>query len=78
MDSPRSRHRPARAVARRLLDEVRQLRDKARRSDLFADELALWNFFDKRLPDDVFSGKLFEQWRRSAEARAITAEDAVA
>ena len=54
---------------RRLLDEVQHLRDKARRSDMLADELALWNFFDRQLPDDVVSGKTFEDWRRTAEAR---------
>ncbi|HTE50199.1 MAG TPA: ATP-dependent RNA helicase HrpA [Kofleriaceae bacterium] len=54
---------------RRLLDEVQHLRDCARRSDMFADEYALWQFFDQRLPEDVFSGKTFEVWRRDAEAR---------
>ena len=54
---------------RRLLDEVQHLRDKARRSDMLADEYALWNFFDKRVPDGVLSGKTFELWRRAAEAR---------
>jgi len=54
---------------RRLLDEVHRLRDKARKSDMLADEYALWMFFDKRIPDDVFSGKTFEVWRREAEAR---------
>ncbi len=54
---------------RRLEDEVQHLRDKARHSDMLADEYALWQFFDKRLPDDVFSCKTFEQWRRDAEAR---------
>ncbi|MDQ3369243.1 MAG: ATP-dependent RNA helicase HrpA, partial [Myxococcota bacterium] len=57
---------------RRLLDEVQHLRDKARRSDMLADEYALWSFFDKRLPDSVFSGKTFEGWRREAEARDPT------
>ena len=54
---------------RRLLEEVQHLRDKARRSDMLVDELALWNFFDQRIPDSVFSGKTFEGWRREAEAR---------
>ncbi|MBA3394366.1 MAG: ATP-dependent RNA helicase HrpA [Deltaproteobacteria bacterium] len=57
---------------RRLLDEVQHLRDKARRSDMLADENTLWTFFDQRLPDDVFSGKTFELWRRDAEAREPT------
>ncbi len=54
---------------RRLLDEVQRLRDKARRSDMLADEYELGLFFDKRLPDTVYSGKTFEDWRRAAEAR---------
>ncbi len=54
---------------RRLLDEVQHLRDKARRSDMLANEYALYLFFDKRIPDSVFSGKTFEDWRRGAEAR---------
>jgi ATP-dependent helicase HrpA len=54
---------------RRLLDDVQRLRDKARRSDMLADEYALADFFDRRLPADVHSGKTFEAWRRDAEAR---------
>ncbi len=54
---------------RRLLDDVQHLRDKARRSDMLADEYAICEFFEKRLPESVFSGKTFEVWRREAEAR---------
>ena len=54
---------------RRLRDEVQRLRDKARRSDMLADEYELSLFFDKRIPDSVFSGKTFEAWRTEAEAR---------
>ncbi|MEO7731820.1 MAG: ATP-dependent RNA helicase HrpA, partial [Kofleriaceae bacterium] len=54
---------------RALLDEVQRLRDKARRSDMLADEYELAAFFDKRLPEGVVSGKTFEDWRRTAEAR---------
>jgi ATP-dependent helicase HrpA len=53
---------------RRLLDEVQRLRDKARRSDMLADEYELEEFFDRRLPAGVISGKTFEEWRRTAEA----------
>jgi ATP-dependent helicase HrpA len=52
---------------RRLLDEVQRLRDKARRSDMLADEYALCMFFEKRVPDTVYSGKTFEDWRKEAE-----------
>jgi ATP-dependent helicase HrpA len=54
---------------RRLHAEVQRLRDKARRSDMLADEYELFSFFDKRIPDSVFSGKTFEAWRAEAEAR---------
>jgi ATP-dependent helicase HrpA len=54
---------------RRLLDEVQRLRDKARKSDMLADEYELGLFFDRRIPDGVVSGKTFEDWRRGAEAR---------
>jgi ATP-dependent helicase HrpA len=54
---------------RRILDEVQQLRDKARKSDMLAGEYELGQFFDKRIPDSVHSGKTFEDWRRAAEAR---------
>ena len=54
---------------RRVQVEAQRLRDKARRSDMFADEYELAGFFDKRLPDSVFSGKTFEAWRRDAETR---------
>jgi ATP-dependent helicase HrpA len=54
---------------RRLVAEVQRLRDKARRSDMFADEYEQWQFFDRRLPPSVFSGKTFEQWRAETEPK---------
>ena len=53
---------------RGLFDEVRRLRDKARKSDMLADDDAVARFFDARVPDDVYSGKTFEKWRAVAEA----------
>jgi ATP-dependent helicase HrpA len=52
---------------RKLLEEVAQLRDKARRSDMLADDDALLAFFDRRVPEDVVNGKTFEAWRERAE-----------
>ena len=49
--------------------EAQRLRDKARRSDMFADEQEIEEFFDRRLPPEVHSGKTFETWRAEAEAR---------
>jgi ATP-dependent helicase HrpA len=50
-----------------LMTEVARLRDKARKSDMLADEDALVAFFDRRVPGDVVNGKTFEAWRERAE-----------
>ena len=52
---------------RALLAEVARLRDKARRSDMLADDDALFAFFDRRVPAEVVNGKTFEAWRTEAE-----------
>ena len=53
---------------RALLAEVARLRDKARQSDMLADDELLLSFFDRRVPDTVVNGKTFEGWRETAEA----------
>ncbi|WP_437776331.1 ATP-dependent RNA helicase HrpA [Sorangium sp. So ce1097] len=53
---------------RKLFEEVSRLRDKARRSEMLADEHALELFFDRRVPEGVYNGKTFEAWRKEAEA----------
>jgi ATP-dependent helicase HrpA len=52
---------------RRILEQAQRLRDRARRSDMLVDEDALLAFFDARIPDGVYSGKTFEDWRQEAE-----------
>ena len=54
---------------RRLLEEVARHRDKARQSDLLADDEALLSFFEQRVPEHVVNGKTFEDWREVAEAK---------
>jgi ATP-dependent helicase HrpA len=54
---------------RALLAEVARHRDKARQSDLLADDEALLGFFEQRVPDNVVNGKTFEEWRATAEAK---------
>jgi ATP-dependent helicase HrpA len=53
---------------RALFEEVRRLRDRARQSDMLADDDAVAVFFEARVPDHVHGGKTFEAWRREAEA----------
>jgi ATP-dependent helicase HrpA len=52
---------------RKLLAEVARLRDKARQSDMLADDELLLAFFDRRVPETVVNGKTFEEWRQKAE-----------
>jgi ATP-dependent helicase HrpA len=54
---------------KQLLQEVSRLRDKARQSDMLADDELLLAFFDRRVPETVVNGKLFEAWREEAELR---------
>lgn len=66
-----------------LLQEVARLRDKARKSDMLADDEALLAFFERRVPESVVNGKTFEAWRETAEkenprALALTLEDVLA
>ena len=52
-----------------LLESVARLRDKARVSDMMADDEAIFDFFDRKLPPDAFNGQRFEVWREEAERK---------
>ncbi len=54
---------------RALLAEVEALEAKARRRDILVDEETLFQFYDQRIPEDVFDAPRFERWRRQAEAK---------
>jgi ATP-dependent helicase HrpA len=61
---------------RALLAEIAVLRDKARKSDMLADDEALFAFFDEKIPPEVVNGKTFEEWHREAtKARGKGAAD---
>ena len=53
---------------RALLEEVESLEHKARRRDIVVDEEALYGFYDRQLPADVYDGPRFERWRKRLEA----------
>jgi len=52
---------------RELLEEVALLEAKSRRRDILVDEETLFAFYDERLPDNIYSAKAFEKWRKQAE-----------
>ncbi len=54
----------------RLLEEARDLEDKARRRGLVADDAALFDFYDQRIPKDVTSARHFDTWWKKTRAES--------
>ncbi len=54
------------AENRRLLEDVEDLENRARRRDILVDDETLFAFYDKRIPADVVSGRHFDAWWRRA------------
>jgi len=54
---------------RQLVEEVESLEAKSRRRDVLVDDQALFEFYDKRMPEDVCDGRRFEKWRKRAEQK---------
>jgi ATP-dependent RNA helicase HrpA len=54
----------------RLLEEARDLEDKARRRGLVADDAVVFGFYDQRIPQDVTSAGHFDSWWKKARRDA--------
>jgi ATP-dependent RNA helicase HrpA len=50
----------------RLLEEAREVEDRARRRGLVADDAAVFEFYDRRIPKDVTSARHFDAWWKRA------------
>ncbi|MEU4371300.1 ATP-dependent RNA helicase HrpA [Micromonospora chersina] len=46
----------------RLLTEVEELENRARRRDILVDDETIFHFYDERIPADVVSGRHFDTW----------------
>jgi len=55
---------------RALLQEVSALEDKSRRRDILVDDTLIFNFYDERLPQQIYSRRLLENWLKTANATA--------
>jgi ATP-dependent helicase HrpA len=51
---------------RRLLAEVEDLEHRARRRDILVDDHTLFDFYDRRIPDEVVSARHFDAWWKRA------------
>src|SRR5690606_5513834 len=47
---------------RRLLEEVGELEERARRRDILVDDETLFDFYDQRIGKEVISGRHFDAW----------------
>ena len=54
----------------RLLEEARDLEDRARRRGIVADDAARFDFYDRRIPQDVTSARHFDTWWKTARAES--------
>jgi len=53
----------------RLIEDIETLEAKSRRRDILVDEETLYDFYDQRLPNTLYSGKAFEKWRKETETQ---------
>ncbi|MFG2819426.1 ATP-dependent RNA helicase HrpA [Kitasatospora sp. NPDC048365] len=51
---------------RRLLSEVEELENRARRRDIMVDDQTLFDFYDSRLPEEIVSTRHFDSWWKKA------------
>ncbi len=55
------------AKNRKQIEQIESLEAKSRRRDILADDETLYQFYDERIPDGVYSAPTFEKWRKGAE-----------
>jgi ATP-dependent helicase HrpA len=54
---------------RALLERVEELEHRARRRDIVADDEVIFDFYDRRIPEDVVSAAHFDRWWKQARRR---------
>ncbi|MEH0841642.1 ATP-dependent RNA helicase HrpA [Micromonospora sp. CPCC 205711] len=50
----------------KLLTEIEELENRARRRDILVDDETIFSFYDQRIPADVVSGRHFDSWWKKA------------
>ncbi|MDG4798682.1 ATP-dependent RNA helicase HrpA [Micromonospora sp. WMMD1082] len=61
-----STHHPFWRDNQRLLTEVAELENRARRRDILVDDETIFQFYDERIPAEVVSGRHFDSWWKQA------------
>ncbi|MDZ7803634.1 ATP-dependent RNA helicase HrpA [Thiohalophilus sp.] len=50
-----------------VIEEIESLEARSRRRDILVDEQALFEFYDERIPEGIYSGKAFEKWLKTVQ-----------
>jgi len=60
-----------------LVKDIESLEAKSRRQDILVDENDIYNFYDSKLPDDIYSGAQLNRWVKNNDTSnlKLTADD---
>ena len=50
-----------------LESEVEQIEAKSRRRDILVEDEEIFQFYDERIPEGIYSGATFDKWRKKVE-----------
>ena len=56
---------------RSLANEIEKLEAKSRRQDILIDDNDLYEFYDQRLPDDIYSGPQLNKWVKNNDTKNL-------
>jgi len=62
---------------RKLVDDIETLEAKSRRQDILVDENAVYDFYDRHLPEQMYSGAQLNRWLKQNDSSVLflTTED---
>lgn len=54
-----------------LLEQVEELEHKSRRRDILVDDEVIFDFYNERLPEGIYSGRLLENWIKTHSRQEV-------
>jgi len=52
---------------RQLIESIETLEHKSRRADILVNEETLYEFYDQKIPEDIYNRELFEKWIKTID-----------
>ncbi|RDH82784.1 MAG: ATP-dependent RNA helicase HrpA [endosymbiont of Galathealinum brachiosum] len=56
---------------RDLINEIEKLEAKSRRQDILVDDNDVYDFYDQRLPEDIYSGPQLNKWIKNNDSKKL-------